>query len=251
MIDEEDKTSTIERPNLSILLERERERAEARQRRALGEVERPPSLAPPESDQAGDTPSALNPGQADITAERPGVVVEDPTLAKVDASPASGMDPVRRMRAFLQGESVLAELYELRRDELMKISLQGQAFFESGRVEDAAMLFEGLTALDPTEWTFHAGFGAALQALGAHENALVEYDRSLALNDLDIASRTNRAELLIEHGQLDRAAEDLRRIAELDPGARHPHSQRARARALALATMAQDLIEQQTGDSRS
>lgn len=151
-----------------------------------------------------------------------------------------------RMRAFLQGELMLADLYELTHEELYGVASQGQALYESGRIAEALQLFEGLTTLAPNEAGFHTGLGAIYQRQGELERAREEYDRALALNERDLAALCNRAEVLLQQGQLEQAAKDLQRIAELDPKSEQGFSQRARGMALALSALVQKLQESQS-----
>ncbi len=144
-----------------------------------------------------------------------------------------------RTRAFLQGEIVLADLYELSHEELFELASQGHHLYESGQVASAQKVFEGLTALDPTNAFFHTGLGTVYQHQGILERARIEYDRALALNERDIPARCNRAEVLLQMGALEEAMEDLKRILELDPQGESGHTRRARGITLALSAMAQ------------
>ena len=151
------------------------------------------------------------------------------------AEPETEFDADGVVRAFLQGEAVLADVYQLEKRELFEIAEQGRTFFESGQVAKAQKVFEGLTALDPYESNFHVGLGAVCQKQGELDRALLEYDRAVQLNQHDIPALTNRAEVLVEKGELVSAVESLRVVLELDPAAEHPHTARARGLAVALS----------------
>lgn len=137
-------------------------------------------------------------------------------------------------RSYLQGEATLGDVYEFTREELYEICAQGRTLFESGQVEKAQRVFEGLTALEPYNADFHVGLGAVYQRQHDLDRALIEYDRAVSLNELDVAARTNRAEVLLERGEVERAVADLARVAALDPEGSNPHGQRALALAAAL-----------------
>jgi tetratricopeptide (TPR) repeat protein len=149
-----------------------------------------------------------------------------------------------RMRAFLQGEAVLADLFELSHEELYELAGQGHTLYYAGQLDSARKIFEGLTALDPNDSFFHCGLGAIYQHQGALEQAVIEYDRALALNEQDIPARCNRAEVLLQQGQTEAALQDLERISELDPTAQCSHTLRARSIALTLLSMLRELDEQ-------
>lgn len=165
-------------------------------------------------------------------------------------SPTPSAELNARMRAFLQGDLMLADLYELTHEELYGIAAQGRHLYENGRVEAALQIFEGLTTLSPDEASFHTGLGSVYQRRGNLEGALKEYDRALALNERDLAALCNRAEILLQQGQIEAAAKDLQRIAELDPKGTQGFSQRARGMALALNTIIEKLQQPQPSSTK-
>lgn len=142
-----------------------------------------------------------------------------------------------RMRAFLQGEAEIEDLLGLSREERYEIAGQGHNLYDAGLIDSAQRVFEGLTALDPDDFFFHSGLGVIYQHQGALERAILEYDRALALNERDIPSLCNRAEVLLQQGQTEAAIRDLERISELDPHARSSHTLRARSIALTLLSL--------------
>jgi Flp pilus assembly protein TadD len=147
-------------------------------------------------------------------------------------------DPADRVRAFLQGEATLGDVYGLTHEELYGIAGQGKRLFDAGQLDDAFKVFEGLVALNPYDYNFHVGLGAVLQRQGKLDQALLEYDRALQLNERDVAAYANRAEVLMEKGEIQRAIDDLAAVARLDPEAKDPHARRARAMAVALTEVA-------------
>lgn len=171
-----------------------------------------------------------------------------PTPSQPSASllpPEPSAELNARMRAFLQGDLMLADLYELTHEELYGLAAQGRHLYESGKFEAAQQIFEGLTTLAPNEASFHTGLGSVYQRGGELERACEEYDRALALNERDLAALCNRAEVLLQQGKIEEAARDLQRIAELDPKGEQGFSQRARGMAIALSTIVQKLQEPQ------
>jgi Flp pilus assembly protein TadD len=168
-----------------------------------------------------------------------------PSQPSAPPSPAPTAELNARMRAFIQGELTLADLYELTQEELYGIAAQGRRLHENGKFEAAQQIFEGLTTLAPNEASFHTGLGAVYQRLELLDRACEEYDRALALNERDLAALCNRAEVRLQQGKIEEAAKDLQRIAELDPKGEQGFSQRARGMALALSTIVQKLQEPQ------
>lgn len=173
-----------------------------------------------------------------------------PSQPSVPATPAPTAELKARMRAFIQGDLTLAELYELTHEELYGIAAQGRHLHENGKFEAAQQIFEGLTTLAPNEASFHTGLGAVYQRLEQLDRACEEYDRALSLNERDLAALCNRAEVRLLQGKIDEAAKDLQRIAELDPKGEQGFSQRARGMALALSTIVQKLQEPQPSPAK-
>ena len=164
-----------------------------------------------------------------------------PMMKKLDDRPMSKVDPVVRMRAFLQGDLVLADLYEMTREELYELCALGRHLFEDGRIEEAKTVFEGLTVLDPYDNNFHTGLGVVHQMEGSLDQARIEYDRAVSLCPQDIAARTNRAEVLIQQGCLEEAAVDIRCVLELDPQGTSGYTHRAAALAIAVQSIAEEV----------
>jgi Tfp pilus assembly protein PilF len=57
---------------------------------------------------------------------------------------------------------------------------------------------------------------------------LIRYNRALALYPNDVQALANRGEIQLKLGNFEKAAEDLKRAIELDPGKKHPAANRAR-----------------------
>ncbi len=148
-----------------------------------------------------------------------------------------------RVRAFLRGELMLADLCELTREEFYILSEQGRRLYQEGLLDESRRLFEALTVLEPGEGYFHSCLGLVQQQQGALDQARRAYDQAIELDETDVSSRCNRAEVLLQLGHLEAASEDLKRIAELDPEGSLDHSQRARGMALALGTLVQRAME--------
>lgn len=183
--------------------------------------------------------------RADVTAERP--AYQSHRAAPPETDLHQQIDPETRTRLFLQGEINLAELYALSHEELYDIAAQGQRFLDAQRHDDAEKLFEGLTALDPYNADFHAGLGAIKQLKKDKEAAMLEYDRSIQLNEGHVAARTNRAELFIEMGEYARALEDLSVVATVDPDGSDAHAGRARGLTKAVMRLLEDRLEEEQG----
>ncbi|MGI5863537.1 MAG: tetratricopeptide repeat protein [Myxococcales bacterium] len=138
-----------------------------------------------------------------------------------------------RIKQFLQGEMTLAELDGLSGPEMMEMAITGFSMYEQGRYREAKVIFEGLSALDPTESYYRTAIGAVYLAQEQLDEALEQFDKALKLNDKDTAALVNRGEVRLRKGLLVDAAEDFKRAVDLDPENKDPLSLRARALAAA------------------
>ncbi|HSP77907.1 MAG TPA: tetratricopeptide repeat protein [Myxococcaceae bacterium] len=160
----------------------------------------------------------------------------------VEPSPAEALG--ERVRAFLRGELMLADLCELTREELYILAEQGRRLYQEGLLDEARRVFGALTVLEPGEGYFLSCLGLVHQQQGELDGARRAYDQAIELDETDVPSRCNRAEVLLQLGHLEAASEDLKRIAELDPEGNLEHSQRARGMALALGMLVHRSLEE-------
>ncbi|MBK7877295.1 MAG: tetratricopeptide repeat protein [Planctomycetes bacterium] len=147
----------------------------------------------------------------------------------------------------LSAELQLAALYEeTQRHDLALEAKERWLVFESGSIAEALEVarwhaskgrnaeslryFQMANEIDPFRWRLHEDWGAALAAVGKHEEALREFgvalqvpaalegDREGALGDADRARVLGRrASSALALGRADEASEDARAALELDP----------------------------------
>ncbi len=156
-----------------------------------------------------------------------------------------------RIKAFVQGEINLADLYGMTHEELYEIAEYGQMLFDEGKVDEAEIIFNALTALDPYDENFHSALGSVYQKQGRNEEAIVEYDRAIQLNNFLIAPYVNRAELHMIAGKFDEVMKGLEKVFEIDPEAASPYTQRAKGLAMAIATIAKEAAEKKEKEEKA
>jgi tetratricopeptide (TPR) repeat protein len=184
------------------------------------------------------------PGLSEIEAEPTAApIYQDPTRTALDDAALLHVDPEARIRAFVAGGLCVADLYGLPRSELYELAAQAERLFRSGDLAGAEVAFTGLTALMPTCDDFQASLGAVFHRQRRLEEAQRAYSRCLALNALHVVARVNRAELLLELGDLDAALEDLTLARRADPEGKDPHSERTQAVTLALVNLVAEFAE--------
>jgi len=150
-----------------------------------------------------------------------------------------------RLEKYVRGEMKLKDLHAISGPEIIYIAEMGYNLFQQGRYKDAKVIYEGLIALDPDIWYFHAALGAIqLEAKEAGledeefslEFALKHLNRSLELNPQDIASCVNRAEVYLYQAKILEAVNDLKAAVEMDPEGKNEQGLRARRLAQEMLT---------------
>jgi len=121
----------------------------------------------------------------------------------------------------------MAELLDLKKEQIAAIMMIGYRLYEQGRLKEAAKIFEGLAVLDQRNAYVNGILGSIYQKQGQHEPALERYNRALALFSYDTNALTNRGEILLKLGRFQEAAEDFKQAFQLDPERKDPAANRA------------------------
>jgi len=127
------------------------------------------------------------------------------------------------------GQTTLAEFLGLGREQLYEIAGRAYGLMNSGRLEEALVIYSGLVAASPADSVFRCHLGAVELRRGRAAEAEVEFDAALRFNRANVDALSGRGEARLRLGRLVEAVEDLRAALELDPQARRPSTVRARA----------------------
>lgn len=92
-----------------------------------------------------------------------------------------------------------------RRDDLYAVAEIAHHYLFSGGVKLALALLEGLVAVSPNEAYFHLALGLTYDRMNDRANAKTAYARAAELDPCDGRADVNRAELLLEEGDVARA----------------------------------------------
>ncbi|HQU86003.1 MAG TPA: tetratricopeptide repeat protein [Pyrinomonadaceae bacterium] len=136
------------------------------------------------------------------------------------------------------GEITISEAVGLNRKQLYAIARRGYQLMNSGKLEEARLIYAGLVAADPFDSVFHCHLGAIHWKLGDVEKAFAEYDAALRFNIANVDALAGRGELYLLKGEVKQGIEDLRKALENDPHAFRPATVRARALLLSLHQVA-------------
>ncbi|HVO62387.1 MAG TPA: tetratricopeptide repeat protein [Terriglobales bacterium] len=94
-------------------------------------------------------------------------------------------------------------------DEICLLAERGYALYRQGRYQEAAVIFEGLTVLDPLNSYCRTALAAVCLALGEFQRAVDELSFLLNLNPSDQEARARRCEAYCTMGNWSAAGQDL------------------------------------------
>lgn len=143
------------------------------------------------------------------------------------------------------GQITLAEYVGLDKKQLYEIAKQGYQLLESGKIEEAKEIYQGLVLADPYDSVFHCHLGSILVRLNNHDEAFEQFELALNYNIANVDAFVGRGEIYLSRGQVTEAIEDFKKAIELDSEGKRGSTIRARAILLAL----KDAIEQQQSDN--
>jgi len=108
-------------------------------------------------------------------------------------------------------------------EELYLLSDRAYGFYQQGRYEEAAVIFDGLIALDPGNSYYRTAMAAICLALGDAQRAVDELSAVLEKNPADLEARARRCEAYCD---LRRWAEARRDLAILQRNGERNHARR-------------------------
>ncbi|MBK7860048.1 MAG: tetratricopeptide repeat protein [Archangiaceae bacterium] len=141
----------------------------------------------------------------------------------------------------------LKDLHAISGPEMLEMAIIGFQMYEQGKYEEARVIFEGLTSLDPKESYYVTALGAVHLARENLDTAMNCFNRAISLNEREIASYVNRGEVYLRLGKVMEAAQDFKRAVDLDPTGKDPLVHRARV----LAAAALEAIETAQGAAQT
>ena len=145
---------------------------------------------------------------------------------------------------FVVGEITWAELTGLTMQEAYSFAEVAFNLFEQGKYDQAQTIVEGLVISNPYDGYFHGLLGAIYGRKGMHEEAQEEYSIAIDLDPTNLSAYVNRAEIFLQHGDIEKALKDLKKAIELDPKGEKPFGVRARALAAATASVLEEALKQ-------
>ena len=128
---------------------------------------------------------------------------------------------------------------KLNKQQIEAIAAQGFNLYQQGKLDEAKVIFEGLTAIDSTNYMGYAGLGAVALAKEPPQldAALANLQKAAEINPSDPSVHANLGEALLRQAKFQEAATEFDKALELDPQGKDPGANRARAILTGLEVM--------------
>ncbi|EXJ28807.1 TPA: SycD/LcrH family type III secretion system chaperone VcrH [Vibrio parahaemolyticus] len=138
-------------------------------------------------------------------------------MTKTNATDPSQMQ-AEELLSFLEEGGTLKMLHDVSADTIEHIYAVGYNFFLSGKIEQAAKVFQLLSMLDHYQARFFIGLGAARQELGEYLQAIDAYSYAALVDINDPRPPFHSAECHLKLEQLTEAESGFYSAKEMSAG---------------------------------
>ncbi|EIV1706564.1 SycD/LcrH family type III secretion system chaperone VcrH [Vibrio parahaemolyticus] len=138
-------------------------------------------------------------------------------MTKTNATDQSQMQ-AEELLSFLEEGGTLKMLHDVSADTIEHIYAVGYNFFQSGKIEQAAKVFQLLSMLDHYQARFFIGLGAARQELGEYLQAIDAYSYAALVDINDPRPPFHSAECHLKLEQLTEAESGFYSAKEMSAG---------------------------------
>lgn len=138
-------------------------------------------------------------------------------MTKTNATDPSQMH-AEELLSFLEEGGTLKMLHDVSADTIEHIYAVGYNFFQSGKIEQAAKVFQLLSMLDHYQARFFIGLGAARQELGEYLQAIDAYSYAALVDINDPRPPFHSAECHLKLEQLTEAESGFYSAKEMSAG---------------------------------
>ncbi|HCH5094868.1 SycD/LcrH family type III secretion system chaperone VcrH [Vibrio parahaemolyticus] len=138
-------------------------------------------------------------------------------MTKTHATDPSQMQ-AEELLSFLEEGGTLKMLHDVSADTIEHIYAVGYNFFQSGKIEQAAKVFQLLSMLDHYQARFFIGLGAARQELGEYLQAIDAYSYAALVDINDPRPPFHSAECHLKLEQLTEAESGFYSAKEMSAG---------------------------------
>ncbi|ACY51536.1 type III secretion chaperone protein for YopD (SycD) [Vibrio antiquarius] len=138
-------------------------------------------------------------------------------MTKQNATDPSQMQ-AEELLSFLEEGGTLKMLHDVSQNTIEHIYAVGYNFFQSGKIEQAAKVFQLLSMLDHYQARFFIGLGAARQELGEYLQAIDAYSYAALVDVNDPRPPFHSAECHLKLEQLTEAESGFYSAKEMSAG---------------------------------
>ncbi|ODW60004.1 CesD/SycD/LcrH family type III secretion system chaperone [Vibrio parahaemolyticus] len=138
-------------------------------------------------------------------------------MTKTNATDPSQMQ-AEELLSFLEEGGTLKMLHDVSADTIEHIYAVGYNFFQSGKIEQAAKVFQLLSMLDHYQARFFIGLGAARHELGEYLQAIDAYSYAALVDINDPRPPFHSAECHLKLEQLTEAESGFYSAKEMSAG---------------------------------
>ncbi|EJR0961959.1 TPA: SycD/LcrH family type III secretion system chaperone VcrH [Vibrio parahaemolyticus] len=138
-------------------------------------------------------------------------------MTKTNATDPSQIQ-AEELLSFLEEGGTLKMLHDVSADTIEHIYAVGYNFFQSGKIEQAAKVFQLLSMLDHYQARFFIGLGAARQELGEYLQAIDAYSYAALVDINDPRPPFHSAECHLKLEQLTEAESGFYSAKEMSAG---------------------------------
>ncbi len=138
-------------------------------------------------------------------------------MTKTNATDPSQIQ-AEELLSFLEEGGTLKMLHDVSQDTIEHIYAVGYNFFQSGKIEQAAKVFQLLSMLDHYQARFFIGLGAARQELGEYLQAIDAYSYAALVDVNDPRPPFHSAECHLKLEQLTEAESGFYSAKEMSAG---------------------------------
>ncbi|TON94370.1 SycD/LcrH family type III secretion system chaperone VcrH [Vibrio parahaemolyticus] len=138
-------------------------------------------------------------------------------MTKTNATDPSQMQ-AEELLSFLEEGGTLKMLHDVSADTIEHIYAVGYNFFQSGKIEQAAKVFQLLSMLDHYQARFFIGLGSARQELGEYLQAIDAYSYAALVDINDPRPPFHSAECHLKLEQLTEAESGFYSAKEMSAG---------------------------------
>ena len=121
----------------------------------------------------------------------------------------------KMMQKWLDGQISLGAAAKWEKDEIRIISEIAYVLAQQGRISEAIVLFEGLSAVAPATAYFQAALGAMFLRLKNSEKAIGHLDSALKTEPGNIPALVNRGEAFLQNEDWSSAQKDLNEAIQI------------------------------------